>query len=220
MPDYVLEIVEGPEAGRQIPLPDQPFEIGRDGAGVELKGDELVSRAHVRVTPTGEGATVEDLESRNGTFVNGDQIHSPAYLTPGGQLLVGVTLLELRRADELRSSGTAVRPLPSALTGLRPLASLSAEPSVTAVRQVPSLAKPAAKPDYIPDDLVIEKHLGSDLDKYLDTHTKSKARAAPIALFALVALVVLVFLALRNERADANGSAASPVLYVTVGPAG
>jgi len=218
MPDYVLEIVEGPEAGRQIPLPDQPFEIGRDGTGVELKGDELVSRAHVRVTPTGEGATVEDLDSRNGTFVNGDEIHSPAYLAPGGQLLVGVTLLELRRGDELRSSGTAVRPLPSRLTSFRPLA--SAEPSVTPVRQVPSLAKPAAKPDYVPDDLVIEKHLGSDLDKYLDTHTKSKARAAPIALFVLVALVVMIFLALRNERADANGALTNAVLYALVIPAG
>ena len=218
MPDYVLEIVEGPEAGRQIPLPDQPFEIGRDGTGVELKGDELVSRAHVRVTPTGEGATVEDLDSRNGTFVNGDEIHSPAYLAPGGQLLVGVTLLELRRGDELRSSETAVRPLPSGLTSFRPLA--NAEPSVTAVRQVPSLAKPAAKPDYVPDDLVIEKHLGSDLDKYLDTHTKSKARAAPIALFVLVALVVMIFLALRNERADANGALTNAVLYALVIPAG
>ena len=210
MPDYVLEIVEGPEAGRQIPLPDQPFEIGRDGAGVELKGDELVSRAHVRVTPTGEGATVEDLDSRNGTFVNGDEIHSPAYLAPGGQLLVGVTLLELRRAEELRSSGTAVRPLPSGLTSFRPLA--SAEPSVTAVRQVPSLAKPAAKPDYVPDDLVKEKNLGSDLDKYLDMHTKNKTRAAPIALFVLVALVVMIFLALRNERADADWFPHEPAL--------
>jgi hypothetical protein len=218
MPDYVLEIVEGPEAGRQIPLPDQPFEIGRDGVGVELKGDELVSRAHVRVTPTGEGATVEDLDSRNGTFVNGDEIHSPAYLAPGGQLLVGVTLLELRRADELRSSGTAVRPLPSGFTSFRPLA--SAEPSVTAVRQVPSLAKPATKPDYVPDDLFKEKNLGSDLDKYLDTHTKNKARAAPIALFVLVALVVMVFLTLRNERADANSSPTSLVLYAMVSPAG
>ena len=219
MPDYVLEIVEGPEAGRQIPLPDQPFEIGRDGAGVELKGDELVSRAHVRVTPTAEGATVEDLDSRNGTFVDGNEIHSPAYLTAGGQLLVGVTVLELRRADDLRSRGTAVRPVPNGLTGLRPLA--SGEPSVTAVRQVPSLAKPAAKPDYVPDDLVKEKNLGSDLDRYLDMHTKNKTRAAPIALFVLVALVVLVFLAFRNERADATGFPASPAaLYVSVGPAG
>lgn len=43
MPEYVLEIVEGPEAGRQIPL-TQAIEIGRDpSAGIALLQDDLVS---------------------------------------------------------------------------------------------------------------------------------------------------------------------------------
>ena len=100
MPEYVLEIVEGPEAGRRISL-DQPLELGRDpAAGGPLLQDELVSRRHVRITPVEDGARIEDLDSRNGTFVDGDQIYDPAHLAVGGQLLVGVTLLELRPAEE------------------------------------------------------------------------------------------------------------------------
>ena len=208
MPDYVLEIVEGPEAGRQIPLPDQPFEIGRDGVGVELKGDELVSRAHVRVTPTAEGATVEDLDSRNGTFVDGNEIHSPAYLTPGGQLLVGVTVLELRGADELRSSGTAVPAVAERADGIAPArerralghrGASGAEPGEAGGQAGLCSGRPRQG-----------EEPRSDLDRYLDMHTKNKTRAAPIALFVLVALVVLVFLAFQNERSDATGFPASP----------
>src|ERR671910_266994 len=100
MGDYVLEIVEGPEAGRIIPLPGA-VDIGRDAsAGVVLQQDELLSRRHVRITPEADGARVEDLGSRNGTFVDGDQIFSPAHLAVDGQLLVGVSVLQLRLASE------------------------------------------------------------------------------------------------------------------------
>src|SRR6266849_6527287 len=98
MADYVLEIVEGPEAGRQIPLA-RPVVIGRDpSAGVALEQDELLSRQHVRLTPEADGVRVEDLDSRNGTFVDGDQIFSPAHLAPGGQLLLD------RKSTRLNSS--------------------------------------------------------------------------------------------------------------------
>ena len=53
----------------------------------------------MRITPVEDGARVEDLDSRNGTFVDGDEIYSPAHLGLEGQLLVGVTLLELRTAE-------------------------------------------------------------------------------------------------------------------------
>ena len=58
MADYVLEIVEGPEAGRTVPLTG-PVELGRDaGAGIALMQDDLLSRRHVRITPEEGGARV------------------------------------------------------------------------------------------------------------------------------------------------------------------
>src|SRR5256885_654175 len=88
---------------RAATICDSAMKRGRDrdpAAGGPLLQDELVSRRHVRVTPVEDGARIEDLDSQNGTFVDGDQIYDPAHLAVGGQLLVGVTLLELRPATE------------------------------------------------------------------------------------------------------------------------
>ena len=174
---YVLEIVEGPEAGRTVTVENEAVELGReDGIGVQLAQDELVSRRHARLTPTTDGVIVEDLQSRNGTFVDGDEIFGRARLAPGGQLLVGVTLFELRAGAAL----TAVRPVPSALSGPRPA----------------PLAVEERKPDYVPDDLVAGRR-DVPLNPLLDVHTKSQARHAPLAIFVLVAVVVMIALALR-----------------------
>lgn len=195
MPLYTLEIVEGPEAGRQIPI-NGSLVVGRDPrAGVVLAQDDLISRRHVRLTPTEDGVIVEDLGSANGTFVDGEEIHGQERLSPGGQLLLGVTVHQLRTAEEIASRGTAVRPIPKALSGLRPLP--AAEPTATAVREVPTFAVPDWTPDYVPDDLAREKPLGAGLYPLLDVHTKSKARAAPVALLVLAAIVVILYLALR-----------------------
>jgi pSer/pThr/pTyr-binding forkhead associated (FHA) protein len=176
MAELNLEIVEGPNAGSQVELTG-PVEIGRDPSGGLVLEDELVSRRHVRVTPGNGGAVAEDLSSRNGTFVNGEEIHAPTKLDPGDHLLVGVTVIELRSAAQVALQPTAVRPRPAAL-----------EP--------PPLATPERAPDYVPRDVAA----GRDeipLDSLRDVHTKSKAGAAPIAMFIVVLFVVLIYLTTR-----------------------
>jgi hypothetical protein len=200
MSEYVLEIVEGPEAGKQIPLDAGSVEIGREsGVGIELTSDDLVSRRHARLTPTPDGVTVEDLASRNGTFVNGDEIHSPAVLVAGSQLTIGVTVFELRTPAQA-AAATAVRPVPIGLTQLRPLP--TAAPVVTAAQQAPApggggLAREPRAPDFVPADLASPAGRDSPLSGLLDIHTKRKARTAPLAIFVLVALVVIIAVALR-----------------------
>ena len=55
---------------------------------------------------------VEDLESTNGTFVNHDEVHSPVALAPGDELLVGVTVMQLRSPEQVRAQASAVRAVP------------------------------------------------------------------------------------------------------------
>jgi len=196
VPEFVLEIVEGPEAGRQIPL-GGPVELGRDpAAGAALLQDDLISRRHVRITPESDGARIEDLDSRNGTFVDGDQIFSPAHLAPGGQLLVGVSVLQLRTPTEA-AGRTAMQPIPASLTSFRPLPAAQEAPAVTAVRQLPTLAMAEAEPDYVPANAYESGAAASALLPLLDAHTKGKARGAPLGLFVLVAFAVILYLALR-----------------------
>ena len=194
MSDYVLEIVEGPEAGRIIPL-NGPTELGRDpGAGIALLQDELISRHHAKITPADDGVQIEDLDSQNGTFVDGDQIYSPAHLSLGHQLLVGVSVLELRKAAEVRQQ-TGVRPIPVDLTAFRPLP--AQDIAVTAVRQVPTLAKSEETPDYVPANAYETNESSQQLLDLLDTHTKGKARGAPLGILALVAIALILYLALH-----------------------
>lgn len=192
MPDYLLEIVEGPEAGRQIRLGDGPVEIGREaGVDVVLASDSLVSRRHARLTPTSSGVIVEDLDSSNGTFINGHQVHFPAVLTPGNELTIGVSVLELRTTAQ--AGATSVRPVPTGLTSLH--ASPSARPQQEAFS--PGLVVEERSPDYVPSQVLRSGGKGSPLNPLLDVHTKRMARTAPLAIFVLVAFVVIVGLALR-----------------------
>ncbi len=178
MSELSLEIVEGADAGRRVAL-SSPLTVGRDRDMELVLADELVSRRHARVSPGADGAIVEDLGSRNGTFVNGNQIHGPTRLEPGDQLQLGVTLLELRSARQIAERPSAVHLVP------------------------PPLARPARAPDYLPTDLGDDPVRtpagggmpGHELDPLLDSRTKGKARTAPLALFVLVALVIIIYLA-------------------------
>jgi pSer/pThr/pTyr-binding forkhead associated (FHA) protein len=170
--ELTVEIVEGPGAGRKMMLA-QPIELGRDpGVGMVLE-DELASRRHARLSPDADGAIVEDLGSLNGTFVNGNQVHSPTRITAGDQVLVGVTVIQLRSAAEVARSPTAVRAVP------------------------PALATPPKRPDYIPAELAKGGPEIPGLDPLLDVVTKGKAKTAPLAIFVLVVIAVLIYLATR-----------------------
>ena len=121
MADYVLEIVEGPEAGRMIPLAG-PVELGRDaGAGVALQQDELLSRRHVRITPEADGVRVEDLGSRNGTFVDGDEI-SARRTSPSTASCSSGSRCSSCGPPRRRSGATALRPIPADFTVAAPAA--------------------------------------------------------------------------------------------------
>ena len=76
--------------------------IGRQDADLVLEDPE-VSRRHAVLRRSGESVVVEDLDSTNGTFVNGERIRSPITVRPGDQVRVGRTTLEIepdQRADD------------------------------------------------------------------------------------------------------------------------
>src|SRR3954447_4120307 len=100
MADLVLEIVEGAQAGRQVQL-ESVVDVGRDASlPLHLDDDTQVSRRHARFTAQGGQATVEDLGSTNGTYVNEQPIHSPRQLNPRDRVRIGLTVVELRSAAQ------------------------------------------------------------------------------------------------------------------------
>ncbi len=106
--EYVLEVIADGGARTQARL-TKPLEIGRDpGADFPLPDDPLVSRLHARVSLTPDGIVVEDLGSRNGTWVNGVRIAAPTLVGPADEIRVGRAVLELRRAEAAGAGGLTV----------------------------------------------------------------------------------------------------------------
>jgi EmrB/QacA subfamily drug resistance transporter len=94
--------------------------IGRD-AGSDLQVlDSEVSRTHAKVTVQDGTAWIDDLDSRNGTFVNGERVLMRQGLGDGDRIQVGLELIELTLPVDERPTGvharpTAVQPRPTAV---------------------------------------------------------------------------------------------------------
>ncbi len=89
--------------GTVFPLAENTL-IGREpGVQIHLPHPQ-VSRRHASLTLQGPTATITDLNSANGTFVNGVRIQAPTALRPGDQLDIG--------PYALRFTGTALVPRP------------------------------------------------------------------------------------------------------------
>jgi predicted component of type VI protein secretion system len=191
-----LEIVEGPEAGRQVPL-GEPLVIGRSQDAQVVLADDQVSRKHARVSPHGAQAVVEDLGSSNGTWLNGNELHMPATLAPGDELRVGVTVLELRSLAQIAAQPSAVRPVPPAIAAEAPAPPQAAPPLTPP--PVPAGAPPPA-PGFAATPLAqpgAPQAPGPELAQLLDVRTKRRAQLAPLAIFVLVVLALLVYLAAK-----------------------
>jgi pSer/pThr/pTyr-binding forkhead associated (FHA) protein len=109
VPELWLVVREGPGAGAQHPI-EGGLTLGRDEtADVRLR-DRAVSRHHAALRVEGETAVIEDLDSRNGTFVNSERVESPQRLRAGDTIQVGGTVLELH------SSRGETEPFPPPVT--------------------------------------------------------------------------------------------------------
>jgi hypothetical protein len=84
----------GPDC--EFRLGDGDHLVGRE-PGVSIRLDSpKVSRHHARVRITGREATVEDLGSKNGTYVRGARIEERTHIVPGDDLQIGPIRLVFR----------------------------------------------------------------------------------------------------------------------------
>jgi DNA-binding NtrC family response regulator len=63
--------------------------IGRAGDASVQIDSERVSRVHARITRRGDDVTIEDARSRNGTWVNGEQLVGSRRLRSGDEIVIG-----------------------------------------------------------------------------------------------------------------------------------
>lgn len=85
------------------PLLDSEYTIGRAPSNAIAIQDASVSSNHARILRTEQGFVLEDLQSRNGTFVNGEKVEGKRLLADGDLIRLGKVIMTFNVARETRA---------------------------------------------------------------------------------------------------------------------
>jgi pSer/pThr/pTyr-binding forkhead associated (FHA) protein len=111
MKSIQFQVVEGVDKGRVYRDLTVPVSIGREEGNVLRLNDERVSRFHAKVQFDGEDVIITDLESTNGTRINGDPVQI-RRLQPGDRVGIGRSVLVFGTPDEIRDRVARMRSAP------------------------------------------------------------------------------------------------------------
>jgi serine phosphatase RsbU (regulator of sigma subunit) len=141
---HYLVGIGGAGLGRRLRLDATPLIIGRESQCGFVLGSPDVSRRHCRVELKGGEVVVTDLNSTNGTYVDGRRIHAPTALPDGSILEIGRQVLkhERRSTREVEEAQELDRDLEKARNYVL---SLLPAPVVTSSPQTEWFVVPSAK---------------------------------------------------------------------------
>jgi DNA-binding winged helix-turn-helix (wHTH) protein len=105
-PESVFRLVWG---DREVALREGENVVGRDRDAVLWVDVYSVSRHHARITVVGDDATLEDLGSKNGTFVRGRPIEGPTSVKDGDEIRIGTVTMTLRRFADVSTRTARTR---------------------------------------------------------------------------------------------------------------
>jgi hypothetical protein len=92
-----LVITSGPKEGLEIELPSEQLAIGRSSESGLVIRDDYTSTHHARLLLWNDGWVVQDLDSTNGTFLDGNRVTLPTPVPLNTPVTIGTTTFELRR---------------------------------------------------------------------------------------------------------------------------
>lgn len=93
-----LVITSGPKVGLELDLPSEPLTIGRSSDSGLVIRDDYTSTHHARLMLwNDERWVIQDLDSTNGTFLDGTRISLPTPVPLNTPVRIGTTSFELRR---------------------------------------------------------------------------------------------------------------------------
>lgn len=92
-----LVITSGPREGVEIDLPSEQLTIGRSSESGLVIRDDYTSTHHARLMLWNDQWVIQDLDSTNGTFLDGSRVTLPTPVPLGTPVTIGTTSFELRR---------------------------------------------------------------------------------------------------------------------------
>src|SRR5512141_918578 len=97
------------QRSREFALEEGENVLGRDSRVNVFLDYKSVSRRHARIVISGEGAQIEDLQSKNGTLVRGARIEAPSRIADGDEIRLGSVPLKFRMFPLSGSTETSGR---------------------------------------------------------------------------------------------------------------
>jgi serine/threonine protein kinase len=91
---------------REVPLPRGEHVLGRGRDAAVHLSHKSISRHHARIAIADSGVTIEDLQSRNGTWVRGERVESARPLFDGDEIRLGSVAMTLRIPPSTASTET------------------------------------------------------------------------------------------------------------------
>ncbi len=99
-----LIIERGPSKGREIQLKRQTTLLGKSEQCDVRIASRITSRRHCEISVEKDFVVLRDLNSRNGTFLNGDRVNGEVFLSNGDKIIVGDALFGVRITEDERTS--------------------------------------------------------------------------------------------------------------------
>lgn len=138
-----LIVKEGPLAGQRFELGAERI-IGRGGPGVVIDDPEM-SRRHAVIRDRGGRLEIEDLGSRNGTWVNGTRIAAPTPLDGGDTVKLGETTFEIEGIVRTTKTVASARPVAASTGAALAPSDAPAEPFGAFAASAPARARIASR---------------------------------------------------------------------------
>jgi DNA-binding winged helix-turn-helix (wHTH) protein len=91
--------------GHRVPLAIGENVLGRDEDGIRIDS-VTVSRRHARIVVSDGGAVLEDLHSKNGTYLGDEVVSHPVTLKDGDEIRTGSVVLRFRMTSPKGSTAT------------------------------------------------------------------------------------------------------------------
>ena len=95
-----VRIIDGPDRGKEFHQIATPITIGREEGNLIQLNDHRVSRHHLKIHESGNTVLMTDLQSTNGTKINGELVRV-WQLQPGDLVTAGQSILLFGSAAEI-----------------------------------------------------------------------------------------------------------------------
>jgi FHA domain len=126
MAEITLRVLDGADCGRVYEQLPTPVTIGREEGNTIQVNDERVSRFHIKIQADQDKIVITDLESTNGTKINGDDIQL-RILRYGDLIMLGRTVLLFGSREQIAERLAALRGDPAPTGSFEDMPSLDFE---------------------------------------------------------------------------------------------